>query len=119
MKLKLLLFLLLCNVISVAQAKHKVTLSFTAPTGTGITGYNMYRGTTAGGESTTPLNSVPFTTTTYVDTTVVALTQYFYVVKAVCASCIPSLSGPSNEVSATVPADGQPPAPTGLVLAVQ
>ena len=52
-----------------------------------ITGYNVYRGTAAGGESTTPINSSPLaaTATSYADTTAVAGNTYYYVVKAINA----------------------------------
>ena len=51
--------------VSAAQ----INLSWTAPSGT-VSGYNVYRGTTPGGESGTPLNGGTLvTTTTYSDTT--------------------------------------------------
>ena len=47
----------------------QINLSWTAPSGT-VSGYNVYRGTTPGGESGTPLNGGTLvTTTTYSDTT--------------------------------------------------
>ena len=63
-------------------------MSWTAPGGTGtLTGYNVYRGTTSGGESGSPLNgATPWTSTTYSDTACVAGTTYYYKVKAVTAS---------------------------------
>ena len=76
-------------------------MSWTAAGGT-VTGYNVYRGTTAGGESTTPLNSSPLaaTATSYADTTVAPGNTYYYVVKAINGAAI---SPASNEVHATTP----------------
>ncbi len=83
----------------VVVSASQIDLSWTAAAGT-VTGYNVYRGTTAGGESSTPLNSTPLSsaTTTYQDTTVTAGTQYFYVVKAVDGTVT---GASSNEQSAT------------------
>jgi hypothetical protein len=88
---------------------HDVILSWTASTSPGVVGYNVYRGTTSGGESTTPLNSSPVaagctstTTCTYTDATVVAGTTYYYTVTAVASNDV-TQSADSNEVSATVP----------------
>ncbi|MEI8195444.1 MAG: LamG-like jellyroll fold domain-containing protein, partial [Phycisphaerae bacterium] len=53
----------------------QINLAWTAPGGA-ITGYNIYRGTTSGGESGTPLNGSPVTTTSYSDTTAAAGTTY-------------------------------------------
>jgi fibronectin type 3 domain-containing protein len=77
-----------------------VNLSWTAPTG--AVSYNIYRGTSAGGESTTAL-ATGVTTTTFADSTVTNGTTYFYEVTAVNgnASPLPSESAKSNEVSAT------------------
>ena len=48
----------------------QINLTWTAPGGT-VTGYNVYRGTTPGGESSIPLNgSTLVTTTTYSDATI-------------------------------------------------
>jgi endoglucanase Acf2 len=78
-------------------------LSWTASTGaTGTTGYYIYRGTTVGGESTTPLNSTAVTTTTYNDTTASPYTTYFYIVKAVNTG---GTSAASNEASGTTSPD--------------
>jgi titin len=81
---------------------HDVILSWTASTTTGVVGYNVYRGTTSGGESATPLNSSPVNGTTYTDTTVQAGQTYYYVVTAVASNDV-TQSADSNEVSATVP----------------
>ncbi len=79
---------------------YAIDLSWTAPSGT-VSGYNIYRGTTAGGESTTPINATPVTGTTFQDTTVIPSNTYFYVVEAVNTA---GSSVTSNEASATTPA---------------
>jgi hypothetical protein len=87
---------------------HDVILHWNPSATPGI-GYNVYRGTKSGGESTTPLNSSPVaagctstTTCTYTDATVAAGTTYYYTVTAV-ASNGDTQSAKSNQVSATVP----------------
>jgi fibronectin type 3 domain-containing protein len=65
-----------------------------------VSGYNVYRATTSGGYSTTPLNPSPVTTLTYTDSSVTSGDQYFYVVTAVDGS---EASSDSNEVSVTIP----------------
>lgn len=102
-----------------ATTPHHADLSWNASVSSGVTGYNVYRGSIAGGESGTPVNSALITGTTFSDTGVLATQTYFYVVKAFCPTCSPNLSGPSNEVSATVPADPQPAPPTGVTLTAQ
>ena len=79
---------------------HAVDLAWTeqAPTG-GIT-YNVFRGTASGAESTTPLNSSPITSQAYTDTNVAPGATYYYTVEAVDSF---GSSGPSSEVSATIP----------------
>ena len=79
-------------------------LYWTPATGT-ITGYNVFRGTTAGGESTTPINSSPLSANadSYVDTTGVPGNTYFYVVKAINGAAV---SPASNEFKVTLPASG-------------
>ncbi len=76
---------------------HDIVLSWCACM-TDVEGYYVYRGTVSGGESSTPLNSMPINGGTYVDTNVVAGTTYYYVVRAVTSS---GLSASSNEASAT------------------
>jgi fibronectin type 3 domain-containing protein len=99
---------LICPSLSNSQAKqHSVTLSWTA--GLNDVTFNVYRATTSGGYTTTPLKS-GVTTITYVDTTGVGGTKYFYVVTGVDASGFES--GFSNETSATFLAS--PVAPAGL-----
>ncbi len=84
----------------------QVALSWTASAG--ATSYNVYRGTTAGGESTTAV-ATGVTTTTYTNTGLTNGTTYYYEVKAVNSV---GTSAYSNEASATPLA--APPAPTGL-----
>jgi len=65
----------------------QINLSWEAPCGIArgtFTGYNIYRGTTPGGENySSPINgSTMVTTTTYSDTTAVAGTTYYYTVEA-------------------------------------
>ena len=99
---------------------HCVLLSWTASTPPG-TQVNIFRGTTSGGESTTPVNAapVPSGTTSFNDGTVIGLTTYFYRAQAVCVSgstpACPAGSNPtsafSNEISVNVPGTViQPPA---------
>ena len=79
---------------------HDVVLSWTASTASGVTGYNVYRGTTSDGESSTPLNSSAITGTSYTDTNVQAGQTYYYVVTAIDGS---TQSSDSNQATATVP----------------
>jgi fibronectin type 3 domain-containing protein len=76
-------------------------LSWTASTSTGVTGYYVYRGTTSGAESSTPLNSTPVSGTAFTDESVTAGTTYYYVVKAVSSGDTESAA--STEVSVAVP----------------
>lgn len=85
---------------------HNVNLSWTA-SADASSGYNVYRGTAAGQE-TTLLTATPITATTYDDTTETA-GIWFYAVKSVVNGVE---SGPSNEVSVSL----RPAAPTALVV---
>jgi hypothetical protein len=76
---------------------------------TGGTSYNVYRGTTSGGEGATPVAS-GIATTVYTDNSVINGTTYYYKVAAVNSV---GTSGLSQEASAT-PALGLPAPPTGL-----
>jgi hypothetical protein len=94
---------------------HTVTLSCTASTSAGVTGYNFYQGATKGAESSTPLNSTPASTCSWIDGTVIGTNTYWYVAKAYCPTCNPQLSVASNEVGPEViPPDAAPAPPTGL-----
>ncbi len=89
----------------------KVALTWSAPAsngGSAITSYNIYRGTSAGGESATAIGTS--TSLAYTDSNVVAGTTYYYVVKAVNSV---GTSAASNEASRSVPGT-VPSAPTNL-----
>jgi len=75
----------------------RAILTWTASTG--ATSYNVYRGTTAGGESTTPI-ATGITGATFTNTGLTAGTTYYYKVVAVNAV---GGSFASTEVSATPP----------------
>jgi Fibronectin type III domain len=70
----------------------------TAPPGLTLTGYDVYQSTSPGGESTTPINSVPVTTTSYTAPNLDSATTYYFDVTAVYRS---GQSLPSGEASAT------------------
>jgi hypothetical protein len=81
---------------------HDVVLSWDPSTIPGVSGYNVFRGTTPGGENVTPLNSTPISGTTYTDASVTAGATYYYVVAAIASDNVtPAVD--SNEASATVP----------------
>jgi hypothetical protein len=105
------------------SAPHCVTLTWTAPpeaatclatsTPPCALGYNVLRGTTPGGESATPLNGAPITTTSYTDVTVTlgaSPITYYYVVQAVEAVGTVIVTSPSSsEASASFPGIPLPP----------
>ena len=103
------------NLTASAVSSTEADLSWTAAAGP-ITGYNVYRGTTSGGESSTPLNSSPLPagTTSYHDTTVVAGNTYYYVVKAIDNSAV---SASSNEASAKIVSSVSTTTPVNLAAA--
>ncbi len=86
--------------ISVAVAmQHQATLSWTA-SNSPVTGYNVYRGTQAGGPYTL-LNAGIVTADTFADATVVSGRTYLYVVTAVNNLGVESAF--SNEVAVVIP----------------
>jgi len=83
--------------VCITYNTHQVTLSWTASTSTGVTGYDVYRSTTSGG----PYTQVGTATSSpYTDTSVSAGQTYYYVVTTVATS---GQSGYSSQVSATTP----------------
>ena len=86
--------------LTATQGNAQVALSWTASSG--AASYNIYRGTTAGGESGTPL-ATGVTATSYTNTGLTNGTTYYYKVAAVNAGGTSALS---NEASATPAAPG-------------
>jgi fibronectin type 3 domain-containing protein len=93
--------------LTAVSGNGQATLTWTSSAG--ATSYNVYEGTTAGGESTTAL-ATGVTGTSYVVTGLTNGSSYYFEVAAV--NSIGS-SANSNEVSATPAAP--PSAPTGLI----
>jgi hypothetical protein len=89
------------SIMSPASPSHYVTMTWTASTTSGVTGYNVYRSQTSG-TSYTKLTSTPLsaTTTTYTDPGVTAGATYYYVATALVGT---SESGYSNQATAIVP----------------
>jgi fibronectin type 3 domain-containing protein len=86
--------------LTASAGNGSVSLSWSAPTsngGSAITGYNVYRGTSPGGEATTPVTT-GVTGTSFTDTGLANGTTYYYKVAAVNSA---GTSPPSNEASAT------------------
>jgi fibronectin type 3 domain-containing protein len=81
---------------------HDVMLAWTAVTSANVAGYNIFRGTSPGGEGSTPLNSTPVQGTSYIDESVSAGVTYYYVITDVSQNGV-TQSAPSNQVSAAVP----------------
>jgi hypothetical protein len=91
------------TVVSLSGAgvnSHYVSLSWTASTSSGVTGYNIYRGTASGGPYS-QLNTSLITGTSYTDSSVVAGQTYYYVAGAVNSSG--TQSAYSSQASAAVP----------------
>ncbi len=80
--------------------QHTVDLSWDASTGTGVVGYNVYRGSVSGGPYS-KMNSALEASTAYTDNTVSAGQTYYYVTTAVDESG--DESGHSNQVEAVIP----------------
>lgn len=112
---KVFAFLLLSASLAFAQGTHTATISGCVDTTPNVQ-YNLYQGTTSGGESSTPVNATPSAACNFNVTGLLGATKYFWYTKAVCSTCSPTLSNPSNEVSGTTQPDSQPAAPTGLAI---
>ncbi len=100
----------LAPALSAAAGNGTVGLSWTVPSngGSAITGYNVYRGATSGGET---LLASAGTATSYNDTSVTNGITYYYQISAVNAV---GESARSNEVSAKPSAGTPPSAPRNL-----
>jgi len=100
--------------VAAAGAPHSVILTFYPGSGPAPLSYNVYRGTIAGGEATTPLLTGAATGCTVGPCTItdtallVAGTTYFYQVTAVNSA---GESPRSNEASGTIPMVVIPPLP--------
>ena len=81
-----------------APTQHTVDLTWNASSG--AVGYNIYRGTVAGGPYTM-INSSLDSTTAYTDSTVVSGQTYYYVATAVNSES--EESGYSNQATAVIP----------------
>jgi Fibronectin type III domain len=85
---------------ALALGCHFVSLSWTASSSRGVTGYTIYRGRRPNDPSPMRLNSVPVTGTSYQDVTVQSGRMYYFTVRAVSGE---GQSGPSNEARVTIP----------------
>lgn len=83
----------------VAPVTHSVFLSW-APSGSSVTGYNVYSSEVSGGPYS-KLTASPVGATSYTDASVTAAQTYYYVVTAVSSTS--GESAYSSQVSATVP----------------
>ena len=93
-----------------AATSGNALVSLTWSASTGATSYNVYRGTTSGGESTTAI-ATGLTSTSYTNTGLTNGTTYYYKVAAVNSVGTSSLS---TEASSTPQAPPAPSAPSGL-----
>ena len=86
------------NLVAVTgKGKGSINLSWDASLGD-VIGYNIYMGTSSGGESITPLNSSPVTKTSFTVRNLQSGVIYYFVVKALDSQN--NLSDSSNEASA-------------------
>jgi hypothetical protein len=99
---------------SATPGAEQVTLDWTAPASDGgspVTGYDVYVGTSSGGESGQPVNPslLAADTSSYTVTGLSDSTTYFFTVKAVNAA---GTGSPSDEMSASTP--GRPTMPQSV-----
>jgi len=100
----------------VPAGSHCTTLTWTESSSGAIT-FNVFRGTTAGGEGATPINPTPLSVLTYQDpVTLTSSSQtFFYKVQAIQVTGGITQTATSSEVSATFPAILVAPAATAAV----
>ena len=82
------------------QSTHTVGLTWTGSTST-VVGYNVYRGTVAGGPYGSKLTTSPVSSTSFTDTGLQSGQTYFYVVTAVDTNNVESVF--SNQATAVIP----------------
>jgi len=117
MKHLLLILTLLVSTVAFASGppgqNHGINLTWTE--GTGGCSFNVYKGTTTGGENySAPYASVGVGVLAFLDQTGTAGTKYYYTVTAVLSGIE---SSPSAEASATFP--NVPSAPTAVTATPQ
>ena len=90
------------NGLTASPGNGQVTLSWTAPAsdgGAAISGYEIYRGTSPGGESSVPVNGTLVPSTSYTVTGLTNGTTYYFTVAAVNQANLQGAE--SGEASAT------------------
>jgi large repetitive protein len=90
-KTKLIVILILAG-LAQAQAARTVSLSWTASTSVGVTGYNVYRCTApcAPTVAMSPLNTAAISTTSFIDTSAAVGQTYVYGITATAPACTPT-----------------------------
>jgi fibronectin type 3 domain-containing protein len=82
------------------QSTHSVGLTW-MDSGSTVSGYNIYRGTSTGGPYVSKLTASPITTTQFTDTGLQSGQTYYYVVTAVDSNGVESVY--SNQAVASIP----------------
>jgi fibronectin type 3 domain-containing protein len=99
--------------LKVGTSPHGISLNWTQSNTAGVTSNNVYRSTASGQETLLFSSTSPITS--YLDSSAVTGTTYFYEVTAVDSAAAVPESVKSNEVTATIAAlPPTPAAPTGL-----
>ncbi|MFA5385127.1 MAG: hypothetical protein WC364_10765, partial [Eubacteriales bacterium] len=85
--------------LKAAPGDGKVYLSWNKDTNTSVIGYHLFRGTSSGGETSTPITDFAIKETSYADPNVSNGIKYCYIMKPVYAN--ESMGKASNEACAT------------------
>ncbi len=85
--------------LKAAPGDGKVYLSWNKDTNTSVIGYHLFRGTSSGGETSTPVTDFAIKETSYADPNVSNGIKYCYIMKPVYSG--EKLGGASNEACAT------------------